>query len=179
MVEKDCPGQASGQELNRRDFFRNAAAVSLAGSLLTGCRGREEASRAPAVVQGSGRKRNIIFILIDDLRFDAMSCRAHPVLQTPNIDRLADQGMLFENAFATTSLCSPSRATILTGLYAHRHRILDNRTDLPADIPTFPVNLHQAGYRTGFIGKWHMGGANDMPRPGFRPLGLFRRPGNL
>ncbi|MFC1544944.1 sulfatase, partial [Gemmatimonadota bacterium] len=86
-------------------------------------------------------------------------------------------GLLMQNAFVTTSLCSPSRATILTGLYAHKHRILDNRTDLPENIPNFPVHLHDAGYKTGFIGKWHMGGDNDTPRPGFDRWVSFKAQG--
>ena len=80
---------------------------------------------------------------------------------------MARDGLLFENAFVTTSLCSPSRASILTGLYAHKHAVLDNRTPLPADLPTFPKEMQKAGYRTAFVGKWHMGGQSDAPRQGF------------
>ena len=110
---------------------------------------------------------NIIFILIDDQRYDFLSFLDHPWIETSNIDQLAANGMFFDNAFVTTSLCSPSRASIITGQYAHAHQVMDNDTPLPADIPTFPKELQQAGYKTGFIGKWHMGGNNDMPRPGF------------
>src|SRR5262245_65302086 len=69
---------------------------------------------------------NIFFILMDDLRFDELGCVGHPFVQTPSIDRLAKEGALFRNAFATTPLCSPSRACFLTGLYAHTHGIIDN-----------------------------------------------------
>jgi len=110
---------------------------------------------------------NIVFILIDDQRYDFLSFLNHPWIKTPHIDRLAAHGMYFENAFVTTSLCSPSRASILTGQYASTHQIMDNDTPLPTGTPTFPSELQKVGYRTAFIGKWHMGGDNDMPRPGF------------
>lgn len=120
---------------------------------------------------------NIVFVLIDDMRYDAMSCAGHPFLKTPAIDSLAATGVRFDNAFVTTSLCSPSRATFLTGLYAHRHNILDNVTPLDPAIPTFPRLLQVAGYRTGFVGKWHMGGESDDPRPGFDYWASFRGQG--
>lgn len=77
----------------------------------------------------------------------------------------------------TTALCSPSRASTLTGTYAHRHGVLDNKTALPADPPTFPQALQSAGYRTGFCGKWHMGGDSDAPQPGFDHWVSFRGQG--
>ncbi|MBI5386311.1 MAG: sulfatase [Verrucomicrobia bacterium] len=110
---------------------------------------------------------NVLLILCDDLRWDALGCAGHPHLQTPNIDRLAAEGVRFKNAFCTTSLCSPSRASILTGVYAHTHKVRDNFTELPTDLPNFPRALQAAGYDTGYIGKWHMGENNDERRPGF------------
>lgn len=110
---------------------------------------------------------NIIFILVDDQRYDALSMLDHPFLKTPNIDKLANKAVYFEDAFVTTSLCSPSRASIVTGQYAHLHNVIDNDTDLNAETPTYPKELKKAGYNTGFIGKWHMGEASDARRPGF------------
>ena len=110
---------------------------------------------------------NIIVMLCDDIRWNALSCAGHPHLKTPNIDRLASEGIYFENMFCTTSLCSPSRATILSGLYAHAHGVTNNFTDYPVDLDSFPRRLQQAGYKTAYIGKWHMGEESDAPRPGF------------
>jgi N-acetylglucosamine-6-sulfatase len=118
-------------------------------------------------VSAEPTKRNIVFILIDDQRYDSLGMMGHPFLETPQLDRLAANGVFFENAFVTTSLCSPSRASILSGQYAHKHLVLDNGTRMPASTPTFPQELQKGGYETGFIGKWHMGGESDEPRPGF------------
>ncbi len=111
---------------------------------------------------------NIIFILIDDLRWDEIGCAGHPWAATPNIDRLAREGALFRNAFVTTPLCSPSRASFLTGLYAHTHGITDNTARVAQShrLRTFPQALQKSGYETAYIGKWHMGN-DDSPRPGF------------
>ncbi|MBU6221494.1 MAG: sulfatase [Planctomycetes bacterium] len=114
-----------------------------------------------------GRRPNVLFILCDDLRPDAVGCYGSKHVKTPRIDALAADGVRFANAFCTTSLCSPSRASILTGLYAHRHGVRDNFTDLPPNLPHWPTRLHEQGYATAYIGKWHMGEDNDAPRPGF------------
>jgi N-acetylglucosamine-6-sulfatase len=119
-------------------------------------------SRLPNV-----KPRNIVFILADDHRYDAMGFLGHPFLETPQMDAMSRNGVHLQNAFVTTSLCSPSRASILTGLYAHRHRVVDNNNPVPAGTIFFSQYLKQAGYETAFIGKWHMGGERDDPQPGF------------
>ena len=118
---------------------------------------------------GFSKRPNVVFILTDDQRSDALGCMGHPHLKTPHIDRLAEEGLLFKNHFCTTSLCSPSRASILGGLYAHSHGVVNNFTDYPRDLPTFPRQLQSAGYTTAYIGKWHMGEDDDSKRPGFDP----------
>ena len=109
---------------------------------------------------------NMVFILVDDLRFDGMGF-VNPSIQTPHIDALAAGGMYLPNAVVTTSLCSPSRATILTGQTTRNHGIVDNNDISEDHLTFFPRYLQQVGYQTAFIGKWHMGRANDNPRAGF------------
>lgn len=124
------------------------------------------------------RPHNIIFILTDDQRYDAMGFMGRSFVETPNMDSLARNGVHLRNAFVTTSLCSPSRASILTGVYAHRHRVVDNNNPIPAGTIFFPQYLQQAGYDTCFIGKWHMGGDTDAPQPGFDHWISFRGQGS-
>lgn len=113
------------------------------------------------------KKPNILFVLCDDLRPDAVGCLGSEHVKTPRIDQIAKEGILFNNSFCTTSLCSPSRASILTGLYAHAHGVTNNFTEFPTEMATFPKRLQDAGYETAYIGKYHMGEDNDEPRPGF------------
>lgn len=133
-------------------------ALAWCASVLLGC---------ASVVAGAGARPNVVVVLCDDLRWDTLSCAGHPQVRTPHIDRLAAEGVRFANAFCTTSLCSPSRASILSGLYAQAHGVRDNFTEFPAQLPNFPARLQAAGWRTAYIGKWHMGEENDAPRPGF------------
>src|SRR5438105_13866288 len=91
---------------------------------------------------------NIVFILMDDMRWDCMSCAGHPFIKTPNMDRLAREGAMFKNFFVTLPLCSPSRASFLTGQYAHKNGVTDNVTDhsaLSHQLVTYPRILHENG----------------------------------
>lgn len=122
--------------------------------------------RAPA----QSERPNIVFIITDDQRADWLGVAGHPDLKTPNIDRLAHEGVRFTQFFVTTPLCSPSRASFLTGQYAHKH-LITNNDRLGIDVIghslyTFPRRLREEGYETAFIGKWHMG-LDDSRRPGF------------
>lgn len=125
------------------------------------------------------RPRNILFVLTDDHRYDAMGfMEAQSFGDTPTLDRLAREGRHFRNAFVTTALCSPSRASIFTGLYAHQHRVVDNNHPIPPGLTFYPEYLQKAGYETAFIGKWHMGLESDAPQPGFDRWVSFRGQGH-
>ena len=128
--------------------------------------------------KAADERRNVIFILTDDHRHDYMGFTGKlPWLKTPNLDRLANEGAHFPNAFVTTSLCSPSRASILTGQYSHQHTIVDNHAPDPGNLTYFPQYLQKEGYQTAFFGKWHMGAENDDPRPGFDHWESFKGQG--
>ncbi len=122
---------------------------------------------AGAHLGGAEKRPNVVFILTDDQRCDTIGLSGQSQVKTPNIDRLGREGVYFRNAFCTTSLCSPSRASILSGLYAHTHGVQNNFTEYPNELPSFPRALQAAGYTTGYIGKYHMGEENDEKRPGF------------
>jgi len=162
-MENDFHSTTTGR--SRRGFlrltFRSAAAfsfLSVAGQSLPTARSRSRAAR-----------RNVVFVLSDDHRYDFMGFipTAPAFLETPNMDRMAKQGAHLANAFVSTSLCSPSRASILTGQYMHHHRIVDNQRPEPEGTVFFPKYMQEVGYQTAFIGKWHMGHEDDSPRPGF------------
>lgn len=122
---------------------------------------------------------NVVFILSDDHRYDFMGFHEEgpDFLKTPAMDRMRKEGAHLKNAFVTTSLCSPSRASILTGQYAHQHGVVDNSTRVHDGTTFFPKHLQDDGYRTAFIGKWHMGRASAEPRPGFDHWVSFRGQG--
>lgn len=128
----------------------------------------------PLAVSAAERRPNFLFVYTDDQRWDAMGVvqreqgeRARfPWFQTPNMDRLAAEGVRFRNAFVTLSLCAPSRAAFLTGRYNHLNGVAGNRVPFPTNNVTHASLMGAAGYATAYIGKWHMGGQRGQ-RPGF------------
>ena len=132
-----------------------------------------------ALPRTGARPRNIVVVLTDDHRYDAMGfLGTQDFVRTPVLDRLAREGAHCRNAFVTTALCSPSRATIFTGLYAHQHRVVDNNHPIAPGLVFFPEYLQAAGYETAFIGKWHMGLEGDAPQPGFDRWVSFKGQGD-
>ena len=114
--------------ISRRNFLK--AGLAAGAALFTGpIQPRSSSAQKPPP--------NIIFVLCDNQRWDFMGCAGHPFLKTPNMDRLFQEGVLFSNAFVTTSLCSPSRASFLTGQYAHTHGVMGNETPWNNDNVTF------------------------------------------
>ncbi len=142
------------KKINRRQALRQTGGLLAAG--LAGLSMPRLGRAAPP------RRPNIIFILADDHRYDALSILNHPMVETPNLDKLCKRGVRFENAFVTTSLCSPSRASFLTGQYASTHGVKNNLTPWNNANVTFMELLKKAGYDTSFIGKWHMPG--ELPK---------------
>ncbi len=115
----------------------------------------------------NARKPNIIFIMTDDHASHAMSCYGSRINTTPNLDRIADEGMRFDNCFCTNSICTPSRATILSGTYNHVNEVTTLATPMDNSIATFPKVLRNAGYQTAIFGKWHLGQGPDHCPTGF------------
>ena len=146
-------------------------AIGLATGMLT-----LSAAAQPLKAAEDGRP-NIIFVLVDDQRYDAFGAMT-PGLQTPALDRLLRDGLHFENAFVTTSLCSPSRASIMTSQLMREHGVIDNNAPTPETLRPFAVELDAAGYDTAFIGKWHMGNDDASPKPGFDHWVSFEGQGN-
>ena len=151
--------------IGRREFLKSAV-LGTAGAMVFARLGKgADATACPP---------NFVFIYTDDQRYDALSVVQReqgeqgrwPWIQTPNMDRLAREGVRFRNAFVVNSLCAPSRASFLTGCYGYINGIVNNHTEFPANNVTYATLLRQAGYRTGYVGKWHMGQQSGQ-RPGF------------
>jgi N-acetylglucosamine-6-sulfatase len=163
----------NGRELTRREFTSAAVTSAAAGlSLLTGC-----SSRAFSFGK-SGKRPNFVFIMTDDQKWDAVGFEdEYPFLETPRLDKIASEGTVFKNVFVTTALCSPSRATCLTGMYAHDNGVPVNEIgDHRLDVATLQRTLRQNGYEVAFIGKWHQK-LHARPRPDFDYWLSFRGQG--
>lgn len=143
--------------VTRREF--------VAGGISSVAAARSHAQAGPA------RRPNILFIMADDLGYADLSCYGRPDFKTPNIDRLAAQGMRFTQAYANSAVCSATRTALITGRYQYRlavgleEPISGRKVGIPAGHPTLPSLLRDAGYSTGLVGKWHLG-----PLPKFGPL---------
>lgn len=139
-------------EATRRDFLQGTLAVAgtLAASSVVG--------RPLALAQDKAKRPNLVFFFGEGQRADALSIAGHPLLKTPNHDRIGREGIRFTNAFCTNALCAPARATALTGMYSRSTGALDNNKSnipLPADIPLFTEILQKAGYEVAILGKVH------------------------
>ncbi len=157
---------------NRREFLKSLGLATVALPFATGC------ATAQPLFNAGKKPRNVIFILSDDHRYDFMGFLNKPkFLKTPNMDRMAREGAYIKYATVSTALCSPSRASILTGQFAHRHGVVDNNSRVPAGTRFFSQDLQKAGWQTAFMGKWHMGHASDEPRPGFHKWVSFKGQG--
>lgn len=137
--------------LTRRDFVRGTAVSASLGPFF-------HTTRA----LGDARRPNFLFLLTDDQSYATLGCTGSPFMKTPNIDRLRRGGVLFTNAFVAMSLCAPSRACFLTGQYPFRNGVYNNQIRLSQDLPTLPRLLHDAGFATAHIGKWHMDGEDRV-----------------
>ena len=149
--------------MHRRAFIEAAAAAVAGLSLPSDLLQAKQTAKQPP---------NVLFIMPDEWRGQALGCMGNPDVHTPHIDQLASEGMLFRQTFANTPVCCPARATILTGTYTSRNGMLANDLRLKENVTTVADVYGRAGYRTGFIGKWHLDGGPRLP--GFVPPGPRR-----
>jgi len=178
---KNTPHLASSQKSHTRSLYTLCQTLNsfqflvmqktysiflLLWPLLFGCsKEHEQQETAPP----ADDRPNIVLIIADDISWNDFGCYGNPVVQTPNIDKLAANGLVFGNMYLTTSSCSPSRCSIVSGRYPHNTGAAELHTPLPEGIPTFPAKLQAAGYHTAMAGKWHMG---EAAKSGFDTLVL-------
>lgn len=136
--------------LTRREFLAASSAV-----MVSGISAAQESS--PGSLQSPGDKPNILFINTDQQRADTLRCYGNSSVQTPHLDSLAARGTLFTSCYATQPVCSPCRSSMVTGLFPNATSVVENNIPLPPDRFAWPRALHDAGYRTAYIGKWHLG----------------------
>jgi arylsulfatase A-like enzyme len=127
---------------SRRDFLKTAAVAALGPHLLPGRR---------------KEKPNLLFIWTDEQRADTMRVYGNSKIQTPNLNKFADENVVFENAYVSQTVCTPSRSTVLTGLWPHQNGCTENNLPLAPHFKCLPEILNDSNYRTGYFGKWHLG----------------------
>ncbi len=155
----------------RRDSFRFLVILL---SITAGVTERSPLSaRTTDEPESAGRRPSVLLIMPDQMRGLDLGCMGNAEVQTPHLDQLASQGLLFRNTFANSPVCCPARAIILTGKYAHKNGMIANDLRLRESETTIAELLAEAGYRTGFIGKWHLDGGKRLP--GFVPPGPRRQ----
>jgi len=152
-------------DMTRRAALRLLGAAGLAGLSA----GTALPAYADIMSGAKGERPNIVFILSDNIQHDDFGFNGHPFIKTPGLDKLASEGVVFNNSFNTTSLCSPARASVLTGNYAHNHGVRNNHTPWTGQKTTFLEHLKAVGYDTAFVGKWHMPG-EGLPKMPFLDL---------
>jgi arylsulfatase A-like enzyme len=162
-------------------WLSDSLKIALLGSVIGMCTDRSSAAETPSMPP---RKPNLLFILTDDQRFDTLGVVQReqggharwPWFKTPNLDRIATEGVRFRNAFVVHSLCSPSRASFLSGLYGHRNGVVDNSTHFPSNTLNQASLLRDAGYKTAYVGKFHM--AFQQERPAFQHVASYTSQGD-
>ncbi|MDQ7817953.1 MAG: sulfatase-like hydrolase/transferase [Melioribacteraceae bacterium] len=129
--------------ISRRDFIKTTAMAAVAFNIIR-CNPRKE-------------KPNLLFIWTDQQRADTMAIYGNRKIEVPNLNKLASQSIVFENSYVTQPVCTPSRSTVMTGLYPHNNGCIDNNIHLPGSIPCTPEIISDPDYRTAYYGKWHLG----------------------